>query len=92
LIDGITPYMRLALLGVAAKQSKARSPFKLTTGFSVADYAQKVDALYSDAANMNIPLPFAVQYCSIDLAGNRTKQELESSLIEVRKLAKTLMQ
>lgn len=79
-----------ALVGTAAKQPNTRSQFKLTTSFSVADYIQKMDTLYSDAANILLPLPFAVQYCSTDLAGEKTKQELESWLIEIRKLAKAL--
>ena len=65
-----------ALVGVGSTKSNRTSPFRLTAGFSAKEYVEKIDALYSDADNILIPLPFAIQHCSTDLGGELTKSIL----------------
>jgi hypothetical protein len=78
------------LVGTAASPTSSIRPFRLTAGFNASDYIEKLDKLYGDAANVNVPLPFALQYCSVELAGKMTTQELENNLLDLRKLASTL--
>jgi hypothetical protein len=78
------------LIGRAANSSVAGGPFRLTTRFSASDYIEKLDVLYSDVANVRIPLPFALQYCCVELDGKKTACELELNLLELRRLASTL--
>ena len=78
------------LVGVGSKKSNGPSPFKLTAGFSAKEYIEKLDALYSDADNIRIPLPFALNYCSADLGGDISKQHLELLIMNLRNLATTL--
>lgn len=77
---------------LVAEENDATKPtsFDLVGNFSVGDYIKQIDKLYSDLANVNIPLPFALQYCSAEFTGLKTKQQLETFLISIRKLTMSL--
>jgi hypothetical protein len=69
------------------------SPEKITNdnvnwavGFVVNDYISELDAFYKDTANIRIPLPVAVDYCTRRLRGQIKKDDLEVEVIRLRKL------
>ncbi len=43
------------------KESNKPTSFDLVGNCSVGDYIKQIDKLYSDLANVNVPLPFALQ-------------------------------
>lgn len=51
----------------------------------VADYTRELDTLYRDGENLRLPLPMAIEYCTLTLKGNLTKAQLEQILIEYRR-------
>jgi hypothetical protein len=61
-----------------------------TEGFNVGDYVKELDTLYRGGENVRIPIPMALAYCSKKLEGTSTKEELEQTLIAVRKLVSAL--
>jgi hypothetical protein len=77
---------------VVADQKDADKPtmFDLVGKATLIAYVKQIDKLYSDLANVSIPLPFALQYCSAEFSGLRTKQQLETLLIKLRKTAASL--
>jgi hypothetical protein len=60
--------------------------------FTVGDYVREFDIVYSAAENVRIPLPLALDYCTIKLKGMLPKRDLELKLIELRKLVATLQE
>lgn len=78
-------YSHYAHLVADEKDANKPTLFDLVGNFSVGDYIKQIDKLYSDLANVNIPLPFALQYCSAEFTGLKTKQQLETMLISIRK-------
>lgn len=65
--------------------------FDLIANVSLGTYVSQIDALYRDAANASIPLPFALQYCSAELSGLKTKQQLQALLTNVRNATSSLL-
>jgi len=53
--------------------------------FVVGDYVRELDALYKDGENVRIPIPAAMDYCTLKLKGQTTKSELEKQLMFIRK-------
>ncbi len=56
----------------------------------IGDYEKELDALFRDGENLRLPVPMAVEYCTIKLNGKLTKDQLEQMLISYR--AKTARQ
>ncbi|MGP8246081.1 MAG: hypothetical protein ACLQVN_16375 [Bryobacteraceae bacterium] len=83
-------YSHNAHLVADEKDANKPTPFDLVGNFSIGDYVKQIDKLYSDLANVNIPLPFALQYCSAEFTGLKTKQQLETLLISIRKVTTSL--
>lgn len=54
-------------------------------GVSVRDYEAELNKSYVDAENVRMPIVLAMRYCSLKLKGGSTKQELEQSLIMMRR-------
>ena len=54
-------------------------------GFNVRDYEAELNKFYVDTENVRMPIVLAMRYCSLKLKGGSTKQELEQSLIMMRR-------
>jgi hypothetical protein len=54
--------------------------------FTVEDYEKELDAFYKDRENIRIPVVLAIWHITVKFKGHRTKQELESLLLELREL------
>ena len=59
-------------------------------GFMIKDYVNELNKLYRDGSNIRIPVPLAVDYCTVVLKGQTKKDDLETQLISLRKLASSL--
>ena len=52
----------------------------------VSDYVKELDGLYQDGENVPMPIPVAMEYCTLKLNGGLTKAQLEQALIRIRQL------
>ena len=83
-------YSHYAHLVADRKDANKPTLFDLVGNSSIGAYIKQIDKLYSDPANVDIPLPLALQCCSAEFTGLKTKQQLETLLISIRKAATSL--
>jgi len=71
---------------ISSPEKVTKDSVSWAEGFVVNDYISELDAFYKDTANIRIPLPVAVDYCTRRLRGQVKKDDLEAEVIRLRKL------
>lgn len=87
-ISGVYDSLMLKSLTKSAPPSGDNMPWAI--GFMIKDYVNELNKLYRDGSNIRIPVPLAVDYCTVVLKGQTKKDDLETQLISLRKLASSL--
>ena len=83
-VEGIRAAQMIAAVN-DANASEAISDALLSKNFTVNDTAKELDTLYSDRANILIPIIIMVTHVTRIFKGTFSKGELERQLIELRK-------
>jgi hypothetical protein len=79
-------YDSLVMSGVLGSEKITAENAPVANGFKVGDYVKELNRFYSDGENIRIPITLAMKFCTTKLKGQTKKEDLEASLISLRKL------
>lgn len=84
-VSGIHDHiLALTLMG---DQKPTEANAKWAPGFTIDDYVKELTLLYRDRENINIPVAYVFDYCTVKLKGKTRKDVLERLLMDLRGLA-----
>lgn len=76
--------LQIAMLEIKAAESKS----EWAQNFTVADYVDEINKVYSERENIHIPVVLAMKFCTYKLNGQTTKDGIDVQLRAMRELSK----
>ena len=70
--------------GITIAALKSKEPLNLAEAFTVGDYRKELTHFYSSRENINIPISYAFNYCTLKFLGKMSEEAQQDELKALR--------